>query len=92
VAHEDIIGKYVHLVARPENFTPPTKNPDDCICGAKGDENAGRILIPNCPCCAGVQVLVEELHDEPQRIKFLAVFSPNTTMRIRRIENAEEII
>lgn len=78
---EEIIGKYIHLVAKPENFTPPTKNSEDCICGAKGDPKAGRIMIPNCPCCDGVQILVEELHDEPQRIKFKTYISSNVTMR-----------
>lgn len=85
MSHEEIIGKYVHLVAKPENFTPPTNKPEDCICEAKGNPKAGRLLIPNCPCCDGVQLLVEELHDKPQRITFKMHISPNITMRIRYI-------
>ncbi len=89
--HEDIIGKHVHLFARPENFTPPTKNPDDCECGAKGDPKAGRLLIANCPCCDGIQTLVEELCDcpDPSYIKLRVVLPPDSTMRIRRIQVAE---
>ncbi len=89
--HEDIIGKHSHLFARSENFTPPTSNPQDCICGAKGDPEAGRLLIPNCPCCDGVQVLTQELCDCPDDsfVKVKAVIcSPNW---IRRIENVEPI-
>lgn len=82
MSHEEIIGKYIHLVAKSENFTPPTKKPEDCICMAKGDPKAGRIMILNCPCCDGVQILVEELHDEPQRIKFKTYISSNTTMKM----------
>ena len=47
MSHEEIIGKHSHLFAKPENFTPPTKDPKDCICGAKGDPKAGRTLIAN---------------------------------------------
>lgn len=39
-------------------------------------------MILNCPCCDGVQILVEELHDEPQRIKFKTYISSNTTMKM----------
>ena len=30
-----------------------TKMPEDCICRAKGDPRAGRLLINGCPCCDG---------------------------------------
>lgn len=91
--HTDIIGKHTHLFAKPENFTPPTKNPDDCICGAKGDPKAGRTLIANCPCCAGVQILVTDLCDcpDPSFIKFRVVLPPDSKMRFRRIEKVEGI-
>lgn len=93
MSHEDIIGKHIHLFAKPENFTPPTKNLKDCICGAKGDPKAGRTLIANCPCCDGVQILVEGLCDcsDPSYIKFRVVLPPGSTMRIRRIESVEAI-
>lgn len=79
--HAEIIGKYVHLVARPEDFTPPTGSPEDCICGAKGDSSAGRLLIANCPCCDGVQILREELYDVPQKVVYKAIFAPGMTIR-----------
>jgi hypothetical protein len=91
--HEDIIGKHVHLFAKPENFTPPTNNPDDCECGGYKSGGKSRWPIANCPCCDGVQVLVEGLCncDDPSYIKFKVVLPPDSKMRIRRIENAEEI-
>jgi hypothetical protein len=93
VSHEELVGKHTHLFAKPENFTPPTKNPDDCVCGAKGDPNAGRRLIANCPCCDGVQILVVDLCDcpNPSFIKFRVVLPSNNTSRIRYIKNVEEI-
>ena len=93
MAHEDIIGKHVHLFAKPENFTPPTNNPDDCICGGHKSGGKSRALIPNCPCCDGVQILVEDLCgcDDSSYIKFRVVLPPDSTMRIRRIENVQEI-
>jgi hypothetical protein len=39
------------------HFTPPTGNPADCECGAKGDPKAARWPIPNCPCCDGIEHL-----------------------------------
>jgi hypothetical protein len=94
VAHEDIIGKHTHLFAKPENFTPPTGDPKDCICGAEGDLTRGHSLIANCPCCVGVQILVVDVCDcdDPRFIKFKVILPPNSTMRIRRIEKTEEII
>ena len=93
MSHEELIGKHRHLFAKPENFTLPTKNSEDCICGAKGDPKAGRTLIANCPCCDGVQILVEELCDcpNPSYIKFRVVLPPDSTLRIRHIEKAKEI-
>lgn len=90
----DPLGKHKHLFARPENFTPPTKNPDDCICGGDLPGAKGRSLIANCPCCDGVQILVEGLCecDDPSYIKMRVVLPPDTKMRIRRIINAEPII
>ena len=93
MAHEDIIGKHVHLFAKPENFTPPTNNPDDCECGGHKSGGKSRALIANCPCCDGIQVLVEELCDcdNSSYIKLRVVLPPDSTMRIRRIQNVEEI-
>lgn len=51
---------HYHLFAKPENFTPPTHKADDCICGGGLPGAKGRTLIANCPCCDGVQTLVEE--------------------------------
>ena len=91
--HEDIIGKHVHLFAKPENFTPPTNDPKDCECGGAKSGGKSRSLIANCPCCDGVQILVEGLCDcdDPSYIKFRVVLPPDSTMRIRRIENIEPI-
>lgn len=83
----------MHLFAKPENFTPPTKDPKDCICGAEGDLTKGHTLIANCPCCAGVQILVMDLCDcpDPSFVKFKVVLPTGSTMRIRRIESVEGI-
>lgn len=91
--HEDIIGKHAHLFARPENYTPPTNKEEDCICGGFKSGGKSRTLIANCPCCDGVQILVEGLCDcpDPSFIKFRVVFPPDSTLRIRRIKNAEPI-
>jgi hypothetical protein len=91
--HEDIIGKHVHLVAKPENFTPPTNNPDDCECDGYKSGGKSRTLIANCPCCDGVQILVEELCDcdNPSYIKLQVALPLGSTLRIRRIQNVEEI-
>lgn len=86
---------HYHLFGK--NFTPPTKNPDDCICGAKGEENASRTLIANCPCCDGVQTLEErecprgEACKNKAYIPMRVVLPPDTTMRIRYIDNVEPI-
>ena len=92
-AHSDIIGKHKHLFARPENFTPPTNNEEDCICGGGKPGATGRTLIANCPCCAGVQILVEGLCDcdDPSYIKFRVILPPDTKMRVRYIDSAAPI-
>jgi len=36
------------------SFTPPTHNPDDCECGGGKPGATSRLLMPNCPCCAGI--------------------------------------
>lgn len=92
--HEEIIGKHTHLFAKPENFTPPTNKEEDCICGGFKSGGTSRSLIANCPCCDGVQLLVVDLCDCPDSrfIKFRVVLPPNTSMRVRRIENVEPII
>jgi hypothetical protein len=91
MAHEDIIGKHAHLFAKPENYTPPTKDPKDCICGAKADTKSGRLLIANCPCCDGVQILVVGVCDcpSPSFVKLKAVIANKNW--IRRIESSEEL-
>ena len=91
--HEDIIGKHTHLFAKRENFTPPTNDERDCICGGGKVGATSRTLIANCPCCDGVQILVVETCDcdNPSFIKFRVILPPNNQMRIRRIESAEPI-
>ena len=90
---ELIIGKsHSILVAKPENFTPPTKNPDDCICEAKGVPGAGRLLIANCPCCDGVQILVWKICNCEEGHPMRVSLPPNTTMRLRYIDNTEPIV
>ncbi len=93
MAHEDIIGKHSHLFAKPENYTPPTNKEEDCICGGFKSGGKQRALVANCPCCDGVQILVEDLCDcpDPSFIKFRVVLPPGNTMRIRRIQSAEVI-
>lgn len=93
MSHEDIIGKHKHLFAKPENFTPPTNKEEDCECGGFKSGGKSRTLIANCPCCDGVQILVEGLCDcsDPSYIKLRVVLPPGSTMRIRRIESVEAI-
>lgn len=88
---------HYHLFAKPENYTPPTKNPDDCICGAKGDPKAGRLLIANCPCCDGIQLLVQEECPRGADCKNKAyiplrvTLPPDNKLRVRYIDNVEPI-
>ena len=93
MAHEELVGKHTHLFAKPENYTPPTNNPDDCICNGYASGGKSRALIANCPCCDGVQILVVDTCDcsDSNFIKFRVVLPPNNTMRIRRIETVEPI-
>jgi hypothetical protein len=95
MGHEDLIGKHTHLFAKPENYTQPTKDWRDCICGGMREDGPrnSRSLIANCPCCDGVQILVVDVCDCPDSsfIKFRVVLPPDSTMRIRRIENVEAI-
>lgn len=89
---------HYHLFAKSENFIPPTKNPDDCICGAKGDPKAGRLLIANCPCCDGVQLLVEEACPKgvdcsnKAYIPMRVTLPPDRAIRIRYIDTMEPIV
>lgn len=88
---------HFHLFAKAENYTLPTKNPDDCICGGGKPGATGRTLIANCPCCDGVQILVEEACprgvacSNKAYIPMRVTLPPNTTMRVRHIDNAEPI-
>jgi hypothetical protein len=90
---DETTGKHKHLFAKPENYTPPTKNPEDCICGAKGDPKAGRLLIANCPCCDGIQSLVEDWCDCPDAsyMKMRVTLPPDRVKRLRYIDNSEPI-
>ena len=89
---------HYHLFAKLENYTPPTKNPDDCICGAKGDPKAGRLLIANCPCCEGIQRLVHGVCakgvDCPNKayIPMRVTLPPDTKMRLRYIDTVGPIV
>jgi len=93
MVHEKLVGKHTHLFAKPENFTPPTNNPDDCECGGAKPGAIGRHPIPNCPCCDGVQILVVDVCDcpDPSFIKFKVIVPPNFSSRIRLIESVEPI-
>lgn len=93
MSHEEIIGKHTHLFAKPENYTPPTNKEEDCECGGFKTGGKKRALIANCPCCDGVQILVVDTCDcpDPSFIKFRVVLPPDSKMRIRRIENVQEI-
>lgn len=88
----EVVGKHTHLFAKPENYTPATNKEEDCICGGFASGGKSRTLIANCPCCDGVQLLVEDLCDcpDPSYIKFRAVLPPGG-MRIRRIVCVEPI-
>lgn len=90
--HEELIGKRTHLIGRSEDFTPPTWNPDDYICGGKVPNAVSKNMIANCPCCAGVQILREEICNcEPDAHKLRVTLPPNTTTRIRYIDNVKGI-
>lgn len=78
-------------LVKPENFTPPTKNLDDCICGGALPGAMGRNLIANCPCCAGVQTLVWGECDCDNPSHFRVVLPPDSTWRVRLIDNVEPI-
>lgn len=88
---------HYHLFAKIENFTPPTNNPDDCICGGGKPGATGRTLIANCPCCDGVQTLVEQVCpkgkvcENKAYIPMRVVLPPDTKMRIRYIDKTEAI-
>jgi hypothetical protein len=77
--------------AKPENYTPPTNNPEDCICGGYESGGKSRALIANCPCCDGVQGLVEGDCDCDNPSHFRVILPPSATMRIRYIESVEPI-
>ena len=86
-----------HFHLFPDKFTPPTKNPDDCICGGGKPGAIVRTLIANCPCCDGVQTLVQKECPRgaecPNKayIPMRVVLPPDTKMRIRYIDNVELI-
>ena len=86
-------GRHKHLFAKPENYTPPTKNPDDCECGGGKPGATGRSLIANCPCCDGIQGLVEDFCtcDDSHYMKMRVTLPPNNTLRIRYIDTVEPI-
>lgn len=79
------------LIGKPEDFTPPTWNPDDCICGGKVPNATLKNLIANCPCCAGVQILREGECDCDNPSHFRVTLPPNASMRIRYINKIEAI-
>ena len=89
---------HYHLFAKPENYTLPTKNSDDCICGGGKPGATGRTLIANCPCCDGIQGLVQEACpkgvDCPNKayIPMRVTLPPDTKMRLRYIDTVEPIV
>lgn len=89
---------HYHLFVKAENYTPPTKNPDDCICGGGKPGATGRTLIANCPCCAGVQTLVEEACPRAEAcpnkayIPLRVTLPPDTKMRLRYIDSVAPIV
>lgn len=80
-----------------DKFTPPTNSPDDCICGGGKPGATGRTLIANCPCCDGIQTLVNkecpigEACNNKAYIPMRVTLPPDTTMRIRYIDRVEPI-
>jgi hypothetical protein len=88
--YEDITGEHTTLLAKSENFIPPTKNPDDCICGGGKSGATGRTLIANCPCCDGVQVLVVGICPCGGKHPIMKVYlPPDTNFRVRYIDSGE---
>ena len=88
-ADELIVGKsHVIFVGLPENFTPPTKNPDDCICEGAKPGSTSRRLIANCPCCDGVQILTQKICncEEGHPMKVTLPPSLNGRQRLRYID------
>jgi hypothetical protein len=87
-----IEGPHKAYLAKPENYTPPTGNPEDCECGAKGDPKAGRWLIANCPCCDGIQRLVwEDCPCGGKHPVMTTVLPPDGAVRVRYIDNVSPI-
>jgi hypothetical protein len=79
------------LLVKRENYTPPTKNPEDCICGGGKPGATGRSLIANCPCCDGVQILVEGECNCNNPTHFRVILPPDTKMRVRYIDTEAPI-
>lgn len=81
-----------------KDFTSPTKNPDDCICGGGKAGATGRTLIANCPCCDGVQTLEEracpkgKTCENKAYIPMRVVFPSSGIARFRYIDNVEPIV
>lgn len=91
-AEELIVGKsHAILVALPENFTPPTHKVEDCICEGAKPGATSRLLINNCPCCQGVQILTWKMCNCTEGHPTKVSLPPNTTRRIRYIDNVGAI-
>jgi hypothetical protein len=90
--YERVEGEHKTYLAKPENYTPPTNNPDDCICGGGKPGATGRTLIANCPCCAGVQSLVWDVCPCGGKHPVMTIVaSPETALRLRYIDSVEAI-
>lgn len=87
----DDVTKHWAYRGHPEDFTPPTKNPDDCICGGSKPGATGRLLIANCPCCDGIQLLRWEECPCDNPSHFRTTLPPKTSMRLRYIDKVEGI-
>lgn len=86
-----------HFHLFPDKITPPTHKEDDCICQGAKPGATSRLCIANCPCCDGIVTFVEK--ECPRGadcankafIPMRVILPPNTTHRIRYIDNTEAI-
>lgn len=87
-----------HYHLFPDKVTPPTKNPDDCICRGAKPGATSRLLIANCPCCDGLVTFVKKACprgvdcDNKAFIPMRVTLPPDTKTRLRYIDTMEPIV
>jgi hypothetical protein len=89
---DDIIGAHTRWVAN--EFVPPTNKGEDCICGGFASGGKSRAMINGCECCDGYQTYREEICPCDgtalyHKTKLTVTLPPDTTIRIRYIDNTE---